>query len=332
MKVYDDLSPQGKKLRLRKVIEIGLKSYDLDIVQFHFFEEATNMLYKCLASDGSLYMLKIFDEINSTYEDNLVEVFMIDTLRDHSDLFLPEIIAARDGQEIVSIESKYTDTPKRMVIYKWVSGISFDGNETLDGFYALGQSMAKMHMATAGLRVPDSLFPKRFDKVYYFKDEKAVYHEEKYKAFVSDEFKEIMDKLVPYTDTYLANLFKKDGMQLIHGDLNPWNVMIDDGNISVIDFEDTSYGYAVQDIGITLFYYRFDENFVYQDLKDKLFEGYRSVCPLPEMSEEDIEMIILARRLNFMNYILLISDDPKEYIDINLKRVKIVMEEMDIKL
>ncbi len=332
MKAFKDLTPQGKKLRLRKVIEIGLKSYDLDIVGFHFFEEATNMLYKCLASDGSLYMLKIFDEINSTYEDNLVEVFMIDTLRDRSDVFLPEVVAAKDGQEIIRVESKYTDIPKRMVIYKWVSGQPFDEHETMEGFYALGQTMAKMHKATTGLKVPKHLNPKRFDKVYYFKDEKAVYHEEKYKAFVTDAFKETMDKLVPYTDAYLAKLFKEDGMQLIHGDLNPWNIMIADDKIKIIDFEDTSYGYALQDIGIALFYYRFDENFVYEDVKDMILKGYQSVSPLPDMTNDDLEMIILARRLNFMNYILLIDDNPKEYMELNLKRVKKMMKEMNIVL
>lgn len=321
MKAYEELTEHGKKLRLRKVIEEGLKQYDLEIQTYSFFEEATNMLYKLVAKDGTKFMLKIFDELSSTLEDNLVEAFMIDACRDGSDVPVPEVIPASNGDEVISVESKYTQKPKRLIIYKWLEGIELDSHETNDDFYAVGQQMAKLHIATEGLEVPGHINPKRFDKVYYFKDEKAVYHEDKYKAFCSDVYMEMMDTIVPFVDEYLADLFKKDGMQLIHGDMNPWNLMKNGNVVSVIDFEDSSYGYAIQDLAITLFYYKYDENFDYHVVKEMLLEGYASVRALPSFTEYDLELIMIARRLNFLNYILLVSDDPKEYIETNLKRV-----------
>lgn len=330
MKKYDELTAHGKKLRLRKIIEIGLQSYELDIKSFRFFEEATNMLYKLVDVNGTNYMLKVFDDVNSTLEDNWVEVFMIDACRDLASVPVPNVLAAKNGDEIISITSKYSEEAKRMIIYQWVDGHEFDEHETDEGFIALGNSMAVLHEATEKLSVPEHIKPKVFNKVYYFKDEKAVYKEDQYQKFLSPEYHEMMDKLVPFVDQELSKLYNKPGVQLIHGDINPWNILVDQGNIQIIDFEDTSLGYPIQDLGITLFYYRFDDNFDYEKVKKLLFEGYKQVRPLPDFTDFELEVIMMARRLNFMNYILLVSDDPKNYIETNVKRIYKVLDKIKV--
>lgn len=330
MKPYNKLTKLGKKLRLRKVVELALKHYELSIKEFHFYDIATNVLFKLHGEDGVMYLMKIFSEESSSYEDNLCEVFMIDQVKENSNLIVPEVIHTAEGKGVIRVDSKYTETAKRVIVYKWIDGVELDANETMERFKKLGEITAQLHDATMKVKVPEEVTPKKFDKVYYFKDEKAVYKEQQYQKFISKEYHEVMDFMVPYVDEKLSALFQKPGMQLIHGDINPWNVLCNGDDVQVIDFEDASYGYPVQDIAIMLFYYRYDENFDFDEVRKTYLEGYSKVRDLPEFTDFDLEIIMIARRLNFMNYILLISEDPKEYIKTNVKRVQDFMRTHNI--
>lgn len=100
----------------------------------------------------------------------------------------------------------------------------------------------------------------------------------------------------------------------------------------MIDYEDVALGYASEDIAVVLFYYRYDERFDFEEVKKNFYSGYESVRALPEFTERELEIFMLARRLNFMNYILLVSDDPKAYIERNVKRIQEVVKSLGLEI
>jgi hypothetical protein len=53
-----------------------------------------------------------------------------------------------------------------------------------------------------------------------------------------------------------------------------------------------------------------------------VFEGYSSFKKLPDFSEYELELLIAARRVNFLNYVLLVDDEPKEYIQTSIARIQ----------
>lgn len=334
MKKFDQLTPIGQKRRLNKIARLALENYDLNLASVSYLTEETNVFFKVKDTDGNIYALKIFQEESSAIEDNLAEVYLIDQIQNKTDIEVCSVIQTRDGDSIVVIESDLTPTPKRIALYHWLPGLDLDGHETPERFRELGRITAKMHEATYDLKLPKNIKPKRWDKVFYYRDEVPVYKEAQYQKFLSEDYHVTMDRLIPMLDEELKALYERyesgdtsadtDPIQpqLIHGDLNPWNIRLNQNSLCIIDFEEAMYAYPVHDIAIMLFYYYHDENYDYETVKKDFYEGYTSVRPLPDFTGRDIDMLITARRVNFLNYILQISDDPADYIERNLQRVK----------
>ena len=322
MKKYDELTPLGKKRRLHKVAEEALKEYDMRVDKISYLTEETNILFKVQDTNKNKYALKIFQEESSKIEDNLAEVFLINQVAKNSDIKVPEVVSAKNGENIVQIIYEGFEIPKRIALYQWIDGKEIDGREDYDYFYKLGKVAAKLHDATSGIVLPKDINPKKWDKVFYYSGEVAVYKQPKYQKFLSHKFHEIMDFIIPYLNEKLSGYYTSSKPQLLHADLNPYNVWTYRNEIRLIDFEEAMNALPLHDLAIALFYYKYDQNFEYDKVKDKLFEGYNSIKKLPDFNEYDIELLIAARRVNFLNYVLLIMDNPKEYIEVNTERLE----------
>ena len=78
--------------------------------------------------------------------------------------------------------------------------------------------------------------PKKWDKVFYYRDETAVYKASKYQQFFTDEYHQVMDFIIPYLDKKLAAYYTHTAPQLLHADLNPYNIWTHQNTLRVIDF------------------------------------------------------------------------------------------------
>lgn len=61
-----------------------------------------------------------------------------------------------------------------------------------------------------------------------------------------------------------------------------------------------------------LYYYRSEEN--YENTKNFSLEGYNSIAGLAHFTEYEIDMLIAARHANFISYVLLVEENPEEFI------------------
>jgi Ser/Thr protein kinase RdoA (MazF antagonist) len=95
----------------------------------------------------------------------------------------------------------------------------------------------------------------------------------------------------------LAALRGAVGLQPIHADLHPWNVMWHEGELAVFDFDDSGMGLPIQDLMTSLYYLDTPE----QDAA--LLAGYASVAPVPEHTPEQRRIFMLQRRLLLLNYL-----------------------------
>lgn len=305
------------------VAKQALKNYPINIKSIETLQEETNRLYRIIDDQDKKYLLKVFQEESTSLNDNLAEHYLIDIITTKTEIRTPMVIKNFAGETVTKIPYKNQRGYKRAALYSYLSGKPVFGKETIAYFETMGEIIAKMHLATEGLSFPEYVNPKKMDSIFYFENEKPIYDKKKYKKYITKEMTDILGELIPYINLKLKAFYTKGKPQLIHGDLNPWHIKRKGEQFVIYDFEEALYAYPVHDIAVFLYYYKYNEKWKFNDVKKALFKGYESVKPLPKnVTNKNIELLMMSRRINFFNYILSINKHPKEYIETSFSRIK----------
>lgn len=99
-----------------------------------------------------------------------------------------------------------------------------------------------------------------------------------------------------------------DRFGLIHADLRLANLLVQDGRIAVIDFDDCGFGWFAFDFAAAISFIETDP--AIPDLQDAWVEGYRSVAPLDPDVEAEIPTFIMLRRLQLTAWIASHAETP----------------------
>ena len=90
-----------------------------------------------------------------------------------------------------------------------------------------------------------------------------------------------------------------DQFGLIHADLRLANLLVDgsgaDRTITVIDFDDSGFGWYFYDFGAAVSF--FEDDPAVPEWQDSWAAGYRSLRPMPPGAEDMLASFVLMRRL-----------------------------------
>jgi Ser/Thr protein kinase RdoA (MazF antagonist) len=92
-----------------------------------------------------------------------------------------------------------------------------------------------------------------------------------------------------------------DRYGLVHADTRLANLLVHDGSVSVIDFDDAGFSWYLYDLGTTVSF--FEHEPVVPALVDSWLEGYRRVGRLSAEDEAEIWTFIMFRRLLLVAWI-----------------------------
>jgi Ser/Thr protein kinase RdoA (MazF antagonist) len=87
---------------------------------------------------------------------------------------------------------------------------------------------------------------------------------------------------------------------LLHGDVQPGNVMVSRGKVTLIDFQDLIWGFEIQDVVFARAALEpFDDAEAYLDA---FRSGYKAVRPWPDADPDTVEALTAGRHLNILNF------------------------------
>jgi Ser/Thr protein kinase RdoA (MazF antagonist) len=140
-----------------------------------------------------------------------------------------------------------------------------------------------------------------FDRPFPF-PEPVILFDERFNDLFTPEQRTLYRQALDWVQTTIDRL-KASGepMRIIHGDLHQWNVRYARGVLSPIDFEDLMWGWPVQDIATTLYYFETEEN--YAGMRAAFEQGYQRVNPWPERHPGEIDAFMAARALGMLNFV-----------------------------
>ncbi|KLU09561.1 phosphotransferase enzyme family protein [Kocuria sp. SM24M-10] len=87
---------------------------------------------------------------------------------------------------------------------------------------------------------------------------------------------------------------------VIHADLTPENVLVQDGRLIMIDFDDFGEGWHLFDLATTLFF--FVPHPRYDEYRQALLQGYRSARPVPDSFFDAWDAVLLARGTTYLGW------------------------------
>jgi Ser/Thr protein kinase RdoA (MazF antagonist) len=237
------MDKQSRALFNDSILHEALQRYGSQVDTVVSLDGFENFIYEIQVA-GQPRILRIAHSLHRTPAMVAGEIDWINYLADHGVSVpralpslqdrLVEVIPAADGSEFSAVT--FTKAPgKRAGREDWANGLP----------KALGQLLGRMHALTKEYRVPDPRIkrPEIFDELENF----AV----RYLPAGEEAVIRKYDELLAYLHTLPTT---PDVYGLVHQDAHAGNFFLQDGRITLFDFDDCLYGWYAYDIAMAFMY------------------------------------------------------------------------------
>ncbi len=313
---FFDLPVEEQQKSLTTFAAELLKGYGINDAKVSCINFEFNATFAVESDSGIKYALRININSTRTVENMHAEVQWVRHLNRTSGINTPTPIATLKDQYIVS--GLHADSGQTLygVMYSWLEGEEIGDEPTMEQLHEVGRAIARLHQESTDFALTgDNALPTFND--FFWSTEDFLFSE---KSELSDQDRGLLeqarDEIMRYTD----ELYQSSPVHIIHADFHGWNLMWDEGQLSIFDFDDCGFGVEAQDLAVALYYLDTPE----QDAA--LLNGYRSIKPLPTYSELAMKALQLQRRLLLLNYLFETKNqEHKEllpaYLEKSLERV-----------
>lgn len=276
-----------------KLLEEIVSSYFADDFTIDLINFEYNATYKIHLATDEDFALRVNVNSKRNLANLDAEVAWIRYLADQTSVKVPHVIENREGSLHTSITDEGTEREVHCIVYSWIEGEELDDEPTDDQLKALGAAMATMHQVAPAFELPPGSSLPTFDEPLWWTKDFLLSE----KSVLNDDAKELISQALASIRDGVAKFYINQTPRVIHADMHGGNALWKGHNLSIIDFDDCGLGLPIQDFATALYYLDTPE----QDAAFK--EGYKSVAPIPECSEQDLKMFFLQRRIILLNYL-----------------------------
>ncbi len=314
MKDFHTLTVQGKVRRLRALALKALEQYPFEVARLRLMGVYTNLLFRVDTTDGATYMLRICAPNWRTAEDLRSEAIWLQALARDTDIGAPRPILTGSGDFFVTESVEHVPGPRRCVVMSWVPGRLLGQALTETNVYRMGQLFARLHRFSAGFAPAHNGFTRRKMSSFLARDEPYVLFDAEARTAFSAQNLAIFERTLAQVTGAFEQLYADStGLRVIHNDLHHENIHLYRGHLYPLDFEDTIWGYPVQDIAMALQDLMMDvAPAQFEVLLEQFRAGYTSLEPWPEQFAGQIDTFRAGRLLWVANYVAL---KEREYLE-----------------
>jgi len=328
MKEYNQLTKRGMARRLRNLAFKALESYPVEVRDLSLVGMFTNTLFRVHVDHGSsgkkAYILRICRPGWRTEQDLHSEIMWLDALARETDIRAPVPQPTHNGEYLVDACADGVPGSRRCVLMSWLPGSLLGRRLSAGNLFLMGELFAKLHLHAVNFTPPDGFTKKKMDGIFARGEEDVLFSEPNLEAF-TDKSWAIFNRVREIVDDGYADLYAdSNGMRVIHNDLWHDNIKVFREKLHPFDFEDTIWGYPVQDIAMAWQDLMTDVAVPdYEPLINVFREGYEGLCPWPETNDDQIDKFRVGRILWVVNYVAL---HEREHLPGFIKRVEAMFE------
>jgi Ser/Thr protein kinase RdoA (MazF antagonist) len=247
-----------------------------------------------------------------TEQEIASELAWMDALRAEAGVRTPRVLPAADGRRVVTVperggpSGKGKPAERHCVRFEFLPGTEPGGSGddpalTAAHFAELGEITARMHRHAREWSRPAWFTRFHWDYAAAFGPQARWGHWQD-GIGVGPSEREILTRL----DDVLRARLKAYGTGperygLVHADTRLANLLVHDGSVSVIDFDDAGFSWYLYDLGTTVSFFEHEPEV--PALVASWLEGYAKAGRLPAADQAEIRTFIMFRRLLLVAWI-----------------------------
>jgi len=272
-----------------------LAHYDLDVVDVAEIRVTNNAVFR-LNTTADSYALRIHRAGYRIPQQIRSELSYLEALADGSEVMVPRPVRTRGGDLVAVVE--VGGEVRYASVVAWLDGEvrrprRGAGKATL---FRIGQALGRIHQFSETFDPPAGFDLPTWDIATMFSPERLrLIEAAPYRSQVDQVIwtgRERLAELTPTPQTY----------GVLHHDFILLNCLHSHHRTAVIDFDDSGWGFYLQDLGGLLG--NLKDYRSYRTLREWFVDGYESVRQFPTTSERDMELMIALRHCTSLLWLL----------------------------
>ena len=297
-----DLSAEGGVLeRVTEVAKSALGLYDLDGgASVELLNVSENATFRVNIDGQPPQVLRIHRRNYHSLAAIESELDWMESLRADTGIRTPTVIRSRDGLRVVEVADQSGGPSRSCVMFEFIPG-SQPENEDVKAFEQLGEITAVMHAHSRGWQRPTTFtrFAWDADAAFGFTPRWGRWQNG---IGVGPSEAEVLSRLEMTLRRRLDRFgTAPERFGLVHADTRLANLLVNDGEVSVIDFDDSGFSWFLYDLGTSVSFFEHEPQV--PDLLDAWMTGYRRNGILTKEDQDEIWTFVLFRRLLLVAWI-----------------------------
>ena len=304
MKPFGELGKRGQGQRLKQLALHALQQYELRVSSIQLVGLFTNAIFRLRTTDGRSYAMRICTPHWRTKIDLASEIMWLRALARDSSIHAPQPHPTRDGHFIVEAGAPGVPEIRRCLVMSWLPGSLLGRHLTETNLCKMGLLFADLHEHGADFIPPEGFTQRKMDSIFARGESDVLFSADCQGTF-TPRTRDILRQSDERVKAAFSNLYQSSaGPQVIHNDLHHDNITLYHGRLSPFDFEDTIWGYPVQDIAMALQDLMIEvAPDAYEPLRSAFQAGYESKKRWPESYDGQIDTFRAGRMLWVANYV-----------------------------
>ncbi|MFW2334767.1 phosphotransferase enzyme family protein [Ilumatobacter sp.] len=292
---FADLSDRAQVDRLRAVALEALAHYPVEPARLRLLMHDFNTTFRVDTTEGAKFALRVDVNRRKPVAALEAELAWLAAIDQDTRVVVPAPLAADDGRLHVPVTVDGVEGELNVAVMSWLPGKDLD-EPTVPATFELGRQMAMLHDHASAWTLPAGVEFPAIDSVFMDSPDRLRPGHE----LISDEQRALLVEVLDRVEPTFHEMIEAGERMPIHGDLHQWNVKWLRGKMSVFDFDDAGIGVPAQDLAITAFYLP-DDDERRSEMRQALFEGYRTVRELPRFTDEQFNAALAGRTLVLLN-------------------------------
>ena len=309
MTEFYQLTPEQQARGMEKLATAALERWAIRDADLNVIKMRENAVFRVDTPAGERVALRIHRH-NYHSDAGLRSELQWMTALDDAGIEVPRVIPSKAQRLFETVQCDPVPEPRQVDLFRWIEGeqlgasgegLAADEQALRAAFSTMGELCARVHNQSAAWELPAGFQRHAWDAEGLTGGQPFWGRFWELQALTVAQ-RQLMQDARARVHAELSGLPKSaECYSLIHADLTPENVMVHDGRVQIIDFDDAGFGWHLFEIATALYFHRTEPYF--DSVKDAMIEGYRAHRHLPDEMLERLPTFMMARGFTYLGWV-----------------------------